>query len=58
MYRYMEKDNMYCGSSKNPKEKILDTPEYCVQTNQVRYYGIEKINKDLLKAPKKKRKNQ
>ena len=48
----MGKDNMYCGSGKIPKGKILGTPEYCVQTNQIRYYGIEKIDKDLLKSAK------
>ena len=43
---------MYCGIGSIPKGKIRGTPEFCVQSNQVRYYGLEKINKSLLKTAK------
>lgn len=49
----MEK-NMYCGSGPVPKGKERGTPEYCVQTNQVRYYGVKKIDKALLEKIKGK----
>lgn len=44
-----ESGEMYCGAGDLPRGKIRGTPEYCVQTNQVRYYGIKKINPELLK---------
>ena len=43
---------MYCGAGPVPKGKIRGTPEYCVQTNQIRYYGLVAIDKDLLKTAK------
>jgi hypothetical protein len=49
-----ENNNMYCGIGPIPKGKIRATPEYCVQTNQVRYYGLKLIDKDLLKQAKGK----
>lgn len=42
-------DKMYCGIGPIPKGMIRGTPEYCLRTNQVRYYGIEAIDKNLLK---------
>lgn len=42
-------DNMYCGIGPVPRGKVRGTPEYCIQTNQVRYYGLKKIDKSLLK---------
>lgn len=48
-----EKD-MYCGIGKIPSGKIRGTPEHCVQTNQIRYYGLELIDEDLLKEAKGK----
>ncbi|ACF16996.1 V12 [Sputnik virophage] len=47
--------NMYCGIGKVPKGKERGTPEHCFQSNQIRYYGIKKIDKSLLEKPKKKR---
>ncbi|AGC02111.1 putative low complexity protein [Acanthamoeba polyphaga moumouvirus] len=41
-------DEMYCGIGKIPKGKIRGTPEYCLEANQVRYYGLKKIDPDLL----------
>ncbi len=44
----------YCGAKKIPKGKKRGSPKYCAQTNQVRYYGVEKINKkylDIKKVP-------
>jgi len=43
---------MYCGIGRIPKGKIRGTPEYCVQTNQIRYYGLKKIDESLLKKAK------
>jgi len=43
---------MYCGIGKIPRGKTRGTPEYCVQSNQIRYYGLEKIDKNLLKRAK------
>src|SRR5258705_207523 len=48
-------ENMYCGIGKIPKGKVRGTPEYCVQTNQIRYYGLEEIDEKLLKQAKRKR---
>jgi hypothetical protein len=51
----MSGQQMYCGIGKVPKGKVIGTPEYCIQTNQVRYYGLKKIDKKLLdkiKGPK------
>jgi len=47
-------ENMYCGIGPIPRGKIRGTPEYCIQTNQVRYYGLELIDKKLLKSAKGK----
>ncbi len=47
-------ENMYCGIGNVPRGKIRGTPEYCVQVNQVRYYGLEKINENLIKNAKGK----
>ncbi|XWV24718.1 hypothetical protein QJ856_gp1065 [Tupanvirus deep ocean] len=50
-------ENMYCGIGPIPKGKVRGTPEYCVQTNQIRYYGLEPIDEDLLKQAKGKTSN-
>lgn len=42
-------DKMYCGIGPVPRGMVRATPEYCLQTNQIRYYGIKAIDKDLLK---------
>lgn len=44
----MGDSNMYCGAGSVPKGKERGTAEYCVQTNQIRYYGIEAIDETLL----------
>ncbi|AKI79324.1 hypothetical protein [Acanthamoeba castellanii mimivirus] len=46
---------MYCGIGKIPKGKERGTPEYCVQSNQVRYYGLKKIDRSLLETAKVKK---
>jgi hypothetical protein len=46
------KENMYCGIGPVPKGRTRGTPEYCVQTNQVRYYGLVAIDEDLLRQAK------
>lgn len=48
----MNKKKSYCGIGKIPKDQVRGTPEYCVQNNQIRYYGLHKIDKDLLKTAK------
>ena len=45
-------DNMYCGIGPVPKGKVRGTPEYCIQTNQIRYYGLVAIDPSLLKKAK------
>lgn len=43
----------YCGISNPPKGKVRGSVEYCVNHNQVRYYGIEAVKKkDLIKTSK------
>lgn len=45
---------MYCGINKVPKGKKRGTAKECAKANQIRYYGIEQIDPDLLKKKKKK----
>ncbi|MEM3063143.1 MAG: hypothetical protein QW303_06350 [Nitrososphaerota archaeon] len=45
---------MYCGIRKIPKGRERGTPEYCLKANQVRYYGLVKIDKKLLEKVKGK----
>lgn len=53
-YEIMSED-MYCGIGKIPKGKIRGTPEYCIEANQVRYYGLKKIDSNLLSMSKSKK---
>jgi hypothetical protein len=39
----------YCGVKPVPKGYELADPEYCIKTNQVRYYGLVQIDPKLLK---------
>ncbi len=48
----MSKTNKYCGIGEAPKGKKRGDAEYCAKANQVRYYGLHKIDRDLLKAAK------
>jgi len=46
----------YCGiETKVPKGYHRATMQECIDNKQVRYYGLHKIDKKLLEAPKKKR---
>lgn len=45
----MSDSNYYCGMGPVPKGKVRAPPEYCLQNNQVRYYGIVAIDPELLK---------
>jgi len=38
----------YCGIKPVPKGYQRGSTEYCIQTNQVRYYGLEKIDPKLI----------
>ena len=51
-------DEIYCGIGKVPKGKRLGTMKECVEANQVRLYGIYKVDKKLLEhwESEKKRK--
>ncbi|ARF09546.1 hypothetical protein Indivirus_1_169 [Indivirus ILV1] len=40
---------IYCGSSKVPKGQTLGTMKECVAKNQVRYWGVKKVDSRLLK---------
>ncbi|AZL89195.1 low complexity protein [Megavirus baoshan] len=53
-YEIMSED-MYCGIGKIPKGKIRGTPEYCIEVNQVRYYGLKKIDSNLLSMSKSRK---
>ncbi|MEM0354000.1 MAG: hypothetical protein QXW79_00325 [Thermoplasmata archaeon] len=46
--------SMYCGIRKIPKGRERGTPEHCLKTKQVRYYGLVKIDKNLLEKVKGK----
>ena len=37
----------YCGVRKVPKNRVRGTMKKCVSKGQTRYYGLEKINKNL-----------
>ena len=40
--------DVYCGVMKPPKGKRIGTPNECLNLNQVRYYGINQVDKALL----------
>jgi len=48
-----EKEATYCGVKKVPKSQRASA-EYCVSKNQVRYYGLKKIDRDELEKKKAK----
>lgn len=41
-------EGMYCGVKKVPSGKARGTPRYCAETRQVRYYGVESIDPEIL----------
>lgn len=43
-----EESKYYCGIKAVPKGQQRGSTEYCIQTNQVRYYGLEKIDPKLI----------
>lgn len=45
--------NKYCGILKVPKGKVRGTPKQCLALNQIRYYGLEPIDKILLQRKKR-----
>jgi hypothetical protein len=49
------KDKPYCGINKVKKGHRIGTLRECAENNQIRYYGIKKIDSKLLKASKSKR---
>ena len=46
----------YCGVGNVPKGKKRGTAKECIKANQVRYYGLEKIDIDKINKIKKKSK--
>jgi hypothetical protein len=46
----MAKDIAYCGIGRIPSTKRRGSMKECAQKNQVRYYGIKKIDTTMLKA--------
>ncbi len=45
----------YCGVGNVPKGKKRGTVKECIRANQVRYYGLEKIDMDKINKVKKKK---
>ncbi len=43
----------YCGVGSVPAGKKRGTIKQCIQSNQVRYYGLKKFDKELLKDREK-----
>ncbi len=41
--------NIYCGITEVPKNKVRGTQSECLEMGQVRYYGLTKIDKSLMK---------
>lgn len=42
-------DNIFCGVNRIPKGKQLGTARQCANKKQIRYYGLVKVEKDILK---------
>jgi len=49
--------DIYCGIKPVPKNKTLGSMKQCANAQQVRYYGIKKVDKKLLETKKTKSKN-
>lgn len=45
-----EKKSIYCGVGDVPLGKKLGTEKECMAANQIRYYGIKKVNPKLLES--------
>ncbi len=50
----MSDKKAYCGIGEVPSKKYRGTSEECVNNNQIRYYGLKKIDPEILKNNKKK----
>lgn len=44
--------NIYCGVDKLKENQKLGTAKECAELKQVRYYGLKKINKELVEENK------
>jgi translation initiation factor 2B subunit (eIF-2B alpha/beta/delta family) len=42
----------YCGVGPVPKGKVRGPMEYCIRTNQVRYYGLKQIDPSMIEKYK------
>ena len=45
---YTMTDNIYCGIGKIPKNKKMGSMKECAEKNQIRQYGVKKIDTKLL----------
>jgi len=45
------KSNIYCGIN-DPKGKKIGTEDQCINANQIRLYGKNKVDEDKLKESK------
>ena len=43
------KSKIYCGIGDVPKKKKRGSAEQCIEKNQIRYWGVKKISKSLIK---------
>ena len=46
----------YCGVNDPPKGRTRGTAEQCAKSGQIRYYGLEKVDKETIAKPKAKAK--
>ena len=44
----------YCGVKDPPKDRTRGTAEQCAKSGQIRYYGLEKVDKETIAKPKAK----
>jgi hypothetical protein len=48
MYIIKMSDDIYCGIGKVPKNKKMGSMKECGEANQIRQYGIKKVDKKLI----------
>lgn len=47
--------NIYCGIDKIPKGKKIGSMKQCAEKNQIRYWGLNKVDKTLAEAVRKRK---
>jgi hypothetical protein len=53
-----EPKDIYCGIKEVPQGKRRGTAEECAECKQIRYYGLEKIDKNLVDVDKQLKEQQ